>query len=365
MVEPGPEFRPPHCPRPSCRYHQNPRGWRFKRDGHHHRRCHPAPVQRYRCLHCRRSFSSQTFSTTYWLKRPDLLERVLQFLLCCGGFRQAARMLGVSPATPALHAERLGRHMLLFAEQHRPRTIPSEPLVVDGFESFAFSQFWPTHLNLVVGARSHFVYATTVAELRRKGRMTEGQKKRRERLEKTYGRPDPKAIEKGVAEALRLAVPRGARAVVRSDEHPAYPRALRRVSDRELTQETTSSRVSRTPRNPLFAVNLLDLLLRHSGSNHKRETIAFSKRAQSMLWREALFRVWRNWVKHVSERARKDTPAMRLRLADRPLRWGEILRQRIFVTRTRLRAPLDTYYWGRVPTRQIPRAREHRRVFAF
>ena len=35
---------------------------------------------------------------------------------------------------------------------HRPRGALAEPLVVDGFESFAFSQFYPLHLQLAVGA---------------------------------------------------------------------------------------------------------------------------------------------------------------------------------------------------------------------
>jgi hypothetical protein len=49
----------------------------------------------------------------------------------------------------------------------------------------------------------------------------------------------------------------------------------------EVTHRTISSRALRDTRNPLFAINLLDLLIRHSGANHKRETIAFSKRRQS------------------------------------------------------------------------------------
>ncbi len=80
------------------------------------------------------------------------------------------------------HAARLGRHALLFLEAHRPPQ-PREAVVLDGFESFAFSQYYPLHLNLLVGAESHLVYAFTESELRRKGRMTPGQKVRRQREE--------------------------------------------------------------------------------------------------------------------------------------------------------------------------------------
>ena len=62
-----------------------------------------------------------------------------------------------------------------------------------------------------------------------------------------------------------------------------HPRALRRLPHLDVTHCTVNSRAVRTPRNPLFAINLLDLLIRHSGANHKRETIAFSKRRQSAI----------------------------------------------------------------------------------
>ncbi len=366
MTDPHSEFIPPFCPRPKCKFHLDPAGWRFKKDGYHYRQCDRRYEQRYRCSHCQRSFCTQTFSTTYWLKRPDVLEPIQRSLLSCSGYRQIARALDISPSTVALQAARAGRHALLFDEVMRPRTAVTEPLVVDGFESFEFSQYWPTHLNTVVGAESHFIYATTASELRRKGRMTEKQSRRREELEAELGRPDPKAIEKGVAEALALAVPPSKTPqVLRSDEHKAYPRSIARLPDRRFSHETTSSKQARTPSNPLFPVNLLHLVMRHSGANHKRETIAFSKRNQSMIWRDALHRTWRNYMKHLSERKKDASPAMRLGLTTRLLSWPQVLAKRLFVSQMDLAQPLATYYWGDVPTRQIPNGRSHRLKYAF
>jgi transposase-like protein len=366
MVEPRADFVPPFCPSPKCDFHVNSQGWRFKKDGFHLRQFDQRRIQRYRCSHCRRSFCTQTYSTTYWLKRPDLLEPVLHGLLSCSAYRQVARAQRVSPSTVELQAARLGRHMLLFHETRRPRQAPNEPIVLDGFETFEFSQYWITHLNNVVGAESHFTYATTVAELRRKGRMRDDQKRRREELERRYGRPDPKAIEKSAAEVLALVVPRDSgERVLRSDEHKAYPRALKRLPDRRFRHEVTSSKAARTTRNPLFPANLLHLLMRHSESNQKRETIACSKRNQSMCWRDAVIRVWRNYAKHVSERKKQGSPAMRLDLTTRLLDWEEILGERLYANRIPLPDPLADYYWGRIPTRQIPNARDHRLQYAF
>ena len=359
-------FVPPFCPNADCDFHLDSKGWRYKKDGHHYRQCDRRFVQRYRCTHCGRSYSSQTFSTSYWLKRPDLLLPILHGLLSCSAFRQIARAQSVSPSTVELHAARLGRHMLLFHEELRPKRAPAEPLVFDGFESFAYSQYWPAHLNTVVGAISHFHYATTVAELRRKGARTAKQTLRRAVLEKEFGRPDPKEIEKSAAAALALVVPEhSALIVLRTDDHRAYPRALRRLKDRHFSQAITSSKQARNSQNPLWPVNLLHSLMRHNGANHKRETIAWSKRAQSMVWRDALHRVWRNYVKHFSERRKDESPAMRLGLLKSRLHWPVILASRLFVTRVQLLSPLDEYYWGRIPTRQIPNARVHRLRFAY
>lgn len=284
-------------------------------------------------------------------------------LVACSGFRQIARETGVSKSTIQRLSERLGRHCLLFHERLRPRSVPQEPLVLDGFRSFEHSQYWPMDLNLLIGP-SHFVYGFNDAELRRSGTMTPSQRARRARLEARLGRPDPQATRNRVEELLRRVVPPGGRVVLRSDEHHAYPRALRRLTDRHFEHETTSSRKSRTPANPLHPVNLADLLIRHSSANHKRETIAFSKRRQSALYRLAVFTVWRNYMKSRSENKRDESPAQCLGLVPKRFRVDEVLSRRLFPEKMRLSAWLTSAYFGRIQTRAIPNAREHRLKYA-
>lgn len=357
-------FTPPFCPHPRCRFHAEPRGWCFKKKGFFVRQAVPRRIQRYRCTHCGRSFSSQTFHPTYWLKRPELLSGLLLRVVACSGYRQIARERGVAPSTVLRQVERLGRHCLLFHERHRPKGSLGEPLVVDGFESFEYSQYHPVHFHTAVGAHSHFFHAFTDSELRRKGRMTVAQRQRRAELEALLGRPDPRSIEREMAALIAVVVPEHGAAEVRSDEHPAYPRALRRLADRRIRHRVTSSRRPRTPQNPLFPVNLLDLLIRHSSANHKRETIAFSKRRQCAAYRLAILLVWRNYLKSVSERRQDETPAQRLGILPHKLRVDDLLAERLFPTRIRLPDRIHPYYWRRVPTRRIPNAPEHRLTYA-
>ena len=357
-------FTPPHCPRSDCRYHSCAEGWRWSRHGFYARVAAPQRIQRFRCAACGHTFSSQSFSPTYWLKRPEVLEPTLHRLLACSGYRQIAREARCCATTVMRHAARLGRHALLWLHLHRPRGPVPEPLVIDGFESFAFSQYHPLHLNLVVGARSHYVYAFTGCELRRKGRMKARQKRRRAMLEARHGRPDPRGIEKAMAAALALAVPRPQALVIRSDEHDDYPRAMRHLKGCEVVHERTSSREARTRGNPLFPVNRLDLLLRHNSANHKRETIAFSKRHQAVIERAALLVLWQNFAKPFSERHGGGTPAMRLHLRERRVSLREMLKWRLFPERVKLPAVWAAYYRREVVTRRIANERRHRLTLA-
>ncbi len=320
-------------------------------------------MQRYNCRSCGRNFSTQTFSPTYWLKRPDLQKPLFWRLNSCAGLRQIAREFGLSHATVQRQTERLGRHCLLFHEALRPR-VPGETLVLDGFRTFENSQFWPFDLNLLVGS-SLYVYGFNDAELRRSGTMRPAQKKKRERLERAHGRPHPQATRLAIEELVARIVPEGSDAVIESDEHTAYPDAFQRLKGRRIRHRATSSKESRTPSNPLFPVNLSDLLLRHSGANHKRETIAFSKRRQGALYRAAIWVVWRNYVKSRSENRRDDPPAVMLGITERRLGVNDILRDRGFPWRQELGGWLARCYEARIPTRRLARCRTHQLTYAF
>ncbi len=358
-------FRPAFCPWPRCRFHLRAAGWRWVRFGTFRRACEPRIIPRFCCGHCRRTFSSQTFSTTYYLKRPELQIPVFHRLLTCSGYRQMAREMRCDPTTVMNQTARLGRHALLAQHHLRGGADLGEPLVIDGFESFAYSQYHPLHLNLAIGARSHFTYGFTHSELRRRGKMRAAQKRRRAWSESTFGRLDPRAIEHGMMEAIRLSAPRPQPIVLRSDEHPAYPRAIRQLRNWSIRHERTPSIAARTRHNPLFPANLMDLLLRHSGANHKRETIAFSKRHQSVVERAAVLVLWRNFAKHFSDRRRRGSPAMLAGIADRILPIRELMKERLFATRIALPQPWRDYYCRLITTRRIFNPRTHRLQRAF
>ncbi len=365
MASRPPRWRPPRCPNPTCDSHADPGTWRAIRKGFFLRQRRPQRVQRYACSTCGRCFSSQTFDTTYWLKRPELLRTLFFRSVACSANRQIARELDVAPSTVQHQLERLGRHCLLFLERLHPKGPLHEDLVLDGFRTLESGHYWPFDLNLLVGAESHYVYGFQEAELRRSGSMRPGQERHRARLEARHGRPAPQATRDAVAELVARSVPPDTTVTIHSDEHKAYPVAFRRLpGNRRVVHRTISSRAVRSPRNPLFPVNLADLLLRHSGANHKRETIAFSKRRQGALFRMAIFVVWRNYVKHVSEQKRTPPPGVQVGVIGEALRVEEILQERMWPAVGELSGWLRRCYEGRIPTRCLARCRVHELRYA-
>jgi transposase-like protein len=365
MTTDTPGWQPPHCPNHNCQFHQHVSpAWRYKRKGFYARRCAPKRIQRFTCLHCGRNFSTQTVSTSYWLKRPDLMPRLFLQLVGSMCNRQVARAERVAPATIQHQISRLGRHCLLFHARQMEQIGPTPEIVVDGFETFEWSQYFPFHHNVAVDPATGYFLFHTDSPLRRKGRMTGQQKRRRAELEVTLGRPDPKAIRRGMAELLGV-VARGVdRVVIRSDDHPAYPRAMEQLFC-EIEHRVTSGKEHRDQHNSLWEVNLLDLLIRHSTAAHRRETIAWVKRRQSSAEKLAVLQVWRNNVKRRWENGPPVTPAMLRGAVDRVLGVRDVLRERLFRTRIGLPESWSRYYEGGVETAALAVNRRHELKYAF
>jgi hypothetical protein len=314
-------------------------------------------------MHCRRSFSCQTFATDYWLKRPDILPRLMT--KTCGGManRQIARDLHVAPTTIDRQLARLGRHCLLWHQRQLDTMTPPVDITIDGFESFELSQYFPFHHHLAVDNHSGFFLGFTDSPLRRKGRMTAHQKRRRLQLEQKFGRPDPQAVRKDVTHLLAVLTRHSRSMIIRSDEHRAYPQAISSLTC-PVVHRVTNSAQRRNNRNELWEINLLDLLIRHASGNHKRQTLAWSKRRQSSAYRLAVFLVWRNYVNRRWEKRSRRTPAMEAGICKQPLTVAEVLAVRLLPTRNHLSGRWLEYYWSQVQTPALGINRQHELKYA-
>jgi transposase-like protein len=366
MEESPRAFTPPHCPNHKCRFHGPiATGWRYKKAGFFSRKLEPERIQRYHCQACGRYFSTQTFHISYWLKRPDILPTLLTLAVGCMANRQIAFALKVSPKTVDDQLLRLGRQCLLYHAQQMERAKPPREVVIDGFETFEHSQYYPFHFNLCVEKDTDFLLGFTDSELRRKGRMTPEQKARRLELERLHGRPDPGAVQTQMGALVRDVLGECREVIVHSDDHPAYPGALRGLGGK-VTHRVTPGKRHRGVHNPLFPVNRFDLLIRHDQANHKRETIAFPKQRVSAAARLAIVSVCRNYMKRRRQKDRASpTPAMARGMAKKPLEVSELLERRLFYAHTPLPERWKRYYRRLIRTRALPRHRYHQLKYAF
>ena len=304
---------PPFCPNPRCLNH-HPRN----RSPHWFRSAGSYPtlafgsVRRFRCTHCGSYFSSQTFSIDYFSKRTISYPRLFNHLITTSSIRDMARDFSVSVDVVLNKLERLARNCIAIL-QHLQREIRlDEDFAADGFESFTVSQFFPCHVNLLVGKDSQVVFGFDYVTLRRKGRMTDEQKHRREELERRF-RADPKGIERSFRSLYLLVshlICEGRRESVScyTDEHSAYERAWRRTFalkglriQRRVKCERINSREVRNRANPLFAVNYLDRQLRKDMAEHVRETVCFGRNVSRAIDRIAIYVVYHNLYKMYRE----------------------------------------------------------------
>ncbi len=209
-----------------------------------------------------------------------------------------------------------------------------------------------------------FLAYFTDSEMRRSGRMTKAQKRRRKQLEKIHGRPDPEAVYKDMKHLLEVVTGGQPRVTILSDEHETYPRILMELPC-ESTHLVTSSKERRDAGNPLFPINLVDMLIRHSSANHKRETISWSKRRQASAERLAVFLVWRNYMKGRREKERgSPSPAQERGMIEHRISVRELLERRLFVSLIELPGRWVDYYWRKISTRVLPRQRRHELSYA-
>ena len=222
-------FEPVRCPHRACEFHLNPRPRFFVRDGSYRALCRSHKVPRFRCRGCGRGFSRQTFRADRRQKKPSINAACLDLLVSCVGMRQAARVLKVARRTVERRFAWLARQAALFQANRLAGARLAGPFQLDELESFEANRYQPVTVPVLIDRRTLFIVATAAGPLRRKGRMTATQRRRRAEHEAVHGRrpsESPAAVRRVLA-GLRPRVRPGAPVVLESDEKPLYGRVGR------------------------------------------------------------------------------------------------------------------------------------------
>lgn len=373
-VERLPHFEPRFCPWPDCAEHtRTTPGYRFRRHGSYSTQLHD-PIPRFRCHACQHTFSRQTFSVTYYAKRPGFLARIAAQLQAGAAHRQIARTLGCAPSTVTRRSARLGRHALQLHARARAllRGRLTEPVVLDHAGMFEYSQDLPFGVATPVGAESWYCYEIDPAPHARTGPRSDYQQRRLDARPRRHRRGGFRGSTRRVVDLLlELVAPDDSLDLV-SDGHPAYLDIVARHPQHDRIRHAVYPNPPRGPKGAprsaearerdrkMFPVDLWHMLIRHTCAHHRRETIAFGRRLNALMERMYLTVIWRNFLKGRSERKPDPTtPAMRLGLAREPWTWPRVLSRRLFPAREPLTEIETTLYRREWITPVLPSNQRH------
>lgn len=349
----------PFCPNPRCRWHREaPEGKWAKPKGSYITKAF-GRIQRFQCRACHTTFSSQTFSLDYYVKRPMPFADVLNRLTSGESLRAISRNLLVSLRLVTNRIDRLARQAIALHTQALSSRAGFDDICIDGFVSFDGSQYFPSEIPIAITAHSQFVFDFSHASRRRSGSMTSAQKEKARLL---YARwpLERGAIARSFRETLESALALQPPSLYRpfvliTDEKPDYRRVVHRLEafrnqteERRLVHWTIWSKLPRTFHNPLFSSNYIERELRKDLAGHHRETVCFNRNVANGMMRLALYLFVHNYLKPFRIRAQRGShphshaeaagiPACRVRQFVCSLTGG----MRMFLSRCKLSATLQ------------------------
>lgn len=325
-------FQPARCPYPDCSAH-TARPFRFQRRGTYPRACDGRRAQRFRCLECGRSFSTQRFRLDFRLHKPRLHLELWAHLVSKCTHRQSARVLGCDRKTVARRLELLGAHCRDFHRAQLARApVLGGRFQLDELETFEHSRrLQPLSVPVLIGRSTYFLVDLAVASLPCRGRLSRADREKKAAREARLGKRrsgSRRAVERCL-ETLRANQPRTAGLCLETDRKQSYPASLRRVLGRGVLHERFSSKARRDYGNPLFPINHTLAMLRDGVSRLVRRTWAASKLAARLELHLWIWACWRNYVRAITNQAPGVTAAMAAGVMRRPLRKDELLGWRV------------------------------------
>ncbi|MBC8452431.1 MAG: hypothetical protein H8D65_01080 [Spirochaetes bacterium] len=256
-------------------------------------------VQRFCCVLCVTTCSSQSFSLDFYAKKVISYNDLQNLMVTSSSIRAIGRILSCSPASVLNRTMRLSRQCAAIDAEILSQVALDENLVIDGFESYVESKYHPNNINIAAGSDSSFIYATTYTQLNRKGRMTDAQKSKAAALKETeHITPEPTVtpVQFLCAQLSPLIASKPDTTTISSDLHHSYPQPIRELGS-QVVHIQTSSHDPRSKENPLAPVNYADREFRKDLCEHGRKTICYGKNVNNQMDRFITYTFWHNYVK--------------------------------------------------------------------
>src|SRR6185503_10630812 len=259
---------------------------------------------------------------------PDLNARLFVLLASGLGLRQSARNLGLSLRCCELKFRKIARHLRRLNLNLRGPLPAEASFQLDELETFEGRRNTrPLSVPVLIERESRFVIWAESATIRPRGRMTPARRRAMERDAKRFGRRRDQSRSR-----VRRTLVRG-RDITRSmplvlletDKKTSYVALAEEVFGRErLIHRTTSSKLPRDIRNPLFPINQTEAIARDLMGRLRRQSWLASKKRRYLDLALQVFAAYRNYVRR---RFNPDdfSAAQMLGFVPRRLRAGELI----------------------------------------
>jgi len=259
-------------------------------------------IQRYQCKTCWHVFNINTFHIDYYTHKKICYKSLVDSLVSSSGIRDMARQFKCKPKAIQNRIDRLARKASALTAQIVNSINLNEDLVADGLESFIYSQFFPTNINILIGQRSQFLYFFNAFYFHRKGRMTDWQKERAKEVYRNaqFEEKAPSKAFKQLLDVVADLLDNSTKETLTldTDENTIYRYQFKKHERMGNVQHrTTNSQKKRNSQNKLFSCNYLDRETRKDMAEHGRETTQFGRNMNNSMNRFSVYTFWHNFKK--------------------------------------------------------------------
>lgn len=257
-----------------------------------------APIQRYRCLECKRSCSEATFEDEYRQKKRHLNASLFKSLVSSCGLRQAGRIHGLNYKTVVRRLTYFGivtsKQNSLVLQQTTPHG-GIKKIQFDDMESFEHTRLKPLSIPMTVNEDNRLILSFDVVSMPAKGPLAVLSVKK-------YGkRPDHrKAGWESTLTSISCYTAQDL--IITSDDHTSYPGAIRRHIAHVAHVRTKGRKACVAGfgemkvggRDPLFSFNHSAAMYRAHVNRLHRRTWCTTKRPDKLKVHMSLYQFWHN-----------------------------------------------------------------------
>jgi transposase-like protein len=253
------------------------------KDGSYFRKNDSRKIQRYKCTHCSKRFSRETFKLEYYQKKRRINFTLFKLLSSGTSHRRAALALGVNKKTVERRIAYLGQKCRQKNETFLKKQKKVKRFEFDDLITKENSKLKPLSVSVAVDRDSRRILSAQVSKIAAFGHLAKIARKK-------YGKrkSEHKKALKAMFEELKPLTQK--ECFIRSDEHQNYQMFVDRYYPKAFYQQFKSERahvagqgeIKKVSFDPLFAINHTMAMLRDNIKRLTRRTWCTTKKVERL-----------------------------------------------------------------------------------